>query len=96
MGTPADVIKTRIMCQPVDANGKYYLKLKFFEYFIIKIIHFKRGIKYKSSLHCLKLTFKNEGFFGLYKGYWPTWLRMVLRNLSQIKTFIKYSKFYLI
>jgi solute carrier family 25 uncoupling protein 27 len=57
LGTPADVIKTRIMCQPTDSNGK--------------------GLMYHSSWHCLVTTVRNEGFFGLYKGFWPTWLRMV-------------------
>lgn len=62
MGTPADVIKTRIMCQPVDSNG--------------------RGTVYTSSLHCLKATIHHEGFLGLYKGYWPTWLRMAPWSLT--------------
>ena len=44
MGTPADVVKARIMNQPTDGSG--------------------RGTQYKSSLDCLILTVKGEGFFG--------------------------------
>ena len=44
MGTPADVVKARIMNQPTDGSG--------------------RGTQYKSSLDCLIVTVKGEGFFG--------------------------------
>ena len=44
MGTPADVVKARIMNQPTDAAG--------------------RGTQYKSSLDCLIVTVRGEGFFG--------------------------------
>ena len=44
MGTPADVVKARIMNQPTDAAG--------------------RGTQYKSSLDCLVITVRGEGFFG--------------------------------
>ena len=56
MGTPADVVKARVMNQPMDANGK--------------------GLLYRGSIDCLNKTLKNEGFFGLYKGFLPCWLRM--------------------
>ena len=56
LGTPADVIKTRVMNQPTDARGN--------------------GILYKSSLDCLMKSIKNEGFFSLYKGFIPCWIRM--------------------
>ena len=56
MGTPADVVKARMMNQPMDSNGK--------------------GLLYKGSIDCLSKTLKNEGFFGLYKGFLPCWLRM--------------------
>ncbi|XP_064196307.1 mitochondrial uncoupling protein 4 isoform X1 [Anguilla rostrata] len=57
MGTPADVVKTRIMNQPRDSNG--------------------RGILYKSSTDCLMKSVKGEGLRSLYKGFLPTWMRMV-------------------
>ncbi|KFQ17895.1 Kidney mitochondrial carrier protein 1, partial [Merops nubicus] len=31
---------------------------------------------YKGTLDCLLQTWKNEGFFALYKGFWPNWLRL--------------------
>ncbi|KAK8400677.1 hypothetical protein O3P69_002467 [Scylla paramamosain] len=56
LGCPADVIKARIMNQPVD--------------------HKQRGLLYKNSLDCLMKTVRNEGFWALYKGFVPCWLRM--------------------
>uniref|UniRef100_A0A8C2I306 Solute carrier family 25 member 27 n=1 Tax=Cyprinus carpio TaxID=7962 RepID=A0A8C2I306_CYPCA len=57
MGTPADVVKTRVMNQPRDSNG--------------------RGLLYKSSTDCLVQSVRKEGFFSLYKGFLPTWFRMI-------------------
>ncbi|KAL4649203.1 mitochondrial uncoupling protein 4, partial [Arapaima gigas] len=57
MGTPADVIKTRIMNQPTDTSG--------------------RGLLYRSSWDCLVQSVRGEGFMSLYKGFLPTWMRMV-------------------
>ena len=49
-GTPADVIKTRIM---------------------------NDSTHYRSSWHCLVSTVRAEGYASLWKGFLPTWLRMV-------------------
>ncbi|XP_012874498.1 PREDICTED: mitochondrial uncoupling protein 4 isoform X1 [Dipodomys ordii] len=57
LGTPADVIKSRIMNQPRDRQGK--------------------GLLYKSSTDCLIQAVQGEGFLSLYKGFLPSWLRMV-------------------
>uniref|UniRef100_A0A8D1HNG7 Solute carrier family 25 member 27 n=1 Tax=Sus scrofa TaxID=9823 RepID=A0A8D1HNG7_PIG len=57
LGTPADVIKSRIMNQPRDKQG--------------------RGLLYKSSTDCLVQAVQGEGFMSLYKGFLPSWLRMV-------------------
>ena len=62
MGTPADVVKARMMNQPTDVHGK--------------------GTLYKSSFDCLKRTITNEGFFGLYKGFVPCWMRMAPWSLT--------------
>ena len=35
-GTPADVVKTRFMNQPLDKTGRYALKLLFALYHILK------------------------------------------------------------
>ncbi|KPM04768.1 mitochondrial uncoupling protein 4-like protein [Sarcoptes scabiei] len=56
LGTPADVIKTRVMNQPTDSQGK--------------------GLLYKSSVDCLIKSVQGEGFFSLYKGFIPCWIRM--------------------
>jgi solute carrier family 25 uncoupling protein 27 len=55
LGTPADVVKTRVMNQPTDNKG--------------------RGLLYKSSIDCLIKSVKGEGFFSLYKGFIPCWIR---------------------
>ncbi|NXR87724.1 UCP5 protein, partial [Hypocryptadius cinnamomeus] len=31
---------------------------------------------YKGTLDGLVKTWKSEGFFALYKGFWPNWLRL--------------------
>ncbi|XP_059616899.1 mitochondrial uncoupling protein 4 [Phlebotomus argentipes] len=62
MGTPADVVKTRIMNQPVDSTG--------------------RGLLYKGSVDCLMKTVSKEGFFALYKGFLPVWIRMAPWSLT--------------
>uniref|UniRef100_A0ABK8FSY3 Mitochondrial uncoupling protein 4 n=2 Tax=gambiae species complex TaxID=44542 RepID=A0ABK8FSY3_ANOGA len=62
MGTPADVVKTRIMNQPTDSSG--------------------RGLLYKGSIDCLQQTIGKEGFFALYKGFLPVWIRMAPWSLT--------------
>ncbi|XP_042210182.1 mitochondrial uncoupling protein 4-like isoform X3 [Homarus americanus] len=63
LGCPADVVKARIMNQPTDIESK------------IPGTH-KRGLLYRNSLDCLMKTIHNEGFWALYKGFIPCWLRM--------------------
>jgi len=62
MGTPADVVKARVMNQATDERG--------------------RGLVYKNSLDCLISTVRGEGFFALYKGFLPCWLRMAPWSLT--------------
>jgi len=69
LGTPADVIKARMMNQPVDANG--------------------RGLYYRGSIDCLLKAVKSEGFFSLYKGFVPCWLRMAPWSMTFWLTFEK-------
>lgn len=35
-----------------------------------------RGVLYKGSIDCFQQTVKKEGFYALYKGFLPCWLRM--------------------
>ena len=74
MGTPADVVKARMMNQPTDAQGC--------------------GLLYKSSWQCLSATIKNEGFFGLYKGFVPCWLRMAPWSLAFWLSYEQIRKFF--
>ncbi|KAF3840579.1 hypothetical protein F7725_006441, partial [Dissostichus mawsoni] len=52
---------------------------------------------YKGTLDGLMLTWKNEGFFALYKGFWPNWLRLGPWNIiffitfEQLKTLPKWD-----
>lgn len=34
------------------------------------------GPMYKGTVDGVMQTWKNEGFFALYKGFWPNWLRL--------------------
>ncbi|EDS42552.1 mitochondrial uncoupling protein [Culex quinquefasciatus] len=62
MGTPADVVKTRVMNQPTDLHGN--------------------GLLYKGAIDCLQQTIGKEGFFALYKGFLPVWIRMAPWSLT--------------
>ncbi|XP_067840596.1 mitochondrial uncoupling protein 4 isoform X2 [Heptranchias perlo] len=66
MGTPADVIKSRIMNQTRDKRG--------------------RGLLYTSTIDCLMQTIKREGLLSLYKGFLPTWTRMI-RRITGLNSF---------
>jgi len=48
------------------------------------------GIIYKNSWDCLIKTVTNEGAFGLYKGFFPNWIRIAPHTTV---TFIVYEKF---
>lgn len=62
MGTPADVVKARVMNQPTDSQG--------------------RGLVYRNSVDCLLQTIRGEGFWAVYKGFLPCWLRMAPWSLT--------------
>uniref|UniRef100_A0ABM5FZQ9 Kidney mitochondrial carrier protein 1 isoform X2 n=2 Tax=Pogona vitticeps TaxID=103695 RepID=A0ABM5FZQ9_9SAUR len=42
---------------------------------------------YKSTLDCFFQTWKHEGFFALYKGFWPNWLRLGPWNIIFFVTY---------
>eukprot|EP00501_MAST-03F_sp_TOSAG23-6_P001930 GSMAST32.ASY1.ANO1.2011.1 assembled CDS len=46
-----------------------------------------RGVLYHSSFDCLKKTVSQEGFMALYKGWFPTWMRMAPWSLIFFLTF---------
>lgn len=55
--SPLDVIKSRVMNQPVDpATG--------------------RGVRYSSTLDCLRKSVAAEGVASLWKGFWPNFGRI--------------------
>ncbi|XP_025928013.1 kidney mitochondrial carrier protein 1 isoform X1 [Apteryx rowi] len=47
---------------------------------------------YKGTLNCLLQTWKNEGFFALYKGFWPNWLRLGPWNIIFFLTYEQLKK----
>ncbi|XP_053563973.1 kidney mitochondrial carrier protein 1 isoform X2 [Bombina bombina] len=47
---------------------------------------------YKGTLDCLLQTWKNEGFFALYKGFWPNWLRLGPWNIIFFITYEQLKK----
>ncbi|XP_075447229.1 kidney mitochondrial carrier protein 1 isoform X1 [Ascaphus truei] len=47
---------------------------------------------YKGTLDCLLQTWRNEGFFALYKGFWPNWLRLGPWNIIFFITYEQLKK----
>ncbi|XP_021570163.1 kidney mitochondrial carrier protein 1 isoform X1 [Carlito syrichta] len=47
---------------------------------------------YTGTLDCLLQTWKNEGFFALYKGFWPNWLRLGPWNIIFFVTYEQLKK----
>ncbi|XP_067085331.1 brain mitochondrial carrier protein 1 isoform X3 [Osmerus mordax] len=50
------------------------------------------GPMYKGTLDGLMQTWRNEGFFALYKGFWPNWLRLGPWNIIFFITFEQLKK----
>jgi len=48
-----------------------------------------RGLYYRGSIDCLLKAVKSEGFFSLYKGFVPCWLRMAPWSMTFWLTFEK-------
>lgn len=40
------------------------------------------GLLYRGSIDCLQQTVAKEGFFALYKGFLPVWIRMAPWSLT--------------
>lgn len=40
------------------------------------------GLLYRGSIDCLQQTVSKEGFFALYKGFLPVWIRMAPWSLT--------------
>ncbi|XP_009070571.1 PREDICTED: kidney mitochondrial carrier protein 1 [Acanthisitta chloris] len=53
--------------------------------------HLKHS-NYKGTLDCLLQTWKTEGFFALYKGFWPNWLRLGPWNIIFFLTYEQLKK----
>ena len=103
MGTPADVIKTRVMNQPLDNTGRGTRKLNeivYVSYLLILsttllVLLFLTyvlisGIYYHGSFDCLKKTVMHEGCWALYKGFVPCWLRMAPWSMTFWLSFEKF------
>lgn len=52
---------------------------------------------YKGTLDGLMQTWKNEGFFALYKGFWPNWLRLgpwnIIVSFQEANVFLSFMMF---
>ncbi|XP_011506134.1 PREDICTED: kidney mitochondrial carrier protein 1 isoform X2 [Ceratosolen solmsi marchali] len=75
--TPIDVVRTRLMNQRRIQTVDGSLP----------------SYIYSNSIECFVQTFKNEGFFALYKGFIPTWLRMGPWNIIFFITYEQLKKF---
>ncbi|KAH8849026.1 Mitochondrial uncoupling protein 4 [Schistosoma japonicum] len=63
LGTPADMIKTRIMNQRVASLCLSSIS--------------NRDVLYTVMIDCFRRTVKNEGFSALYKGFFLIWARTI-------------------
>uniref|UniRef100_A0A914BUJ6 Mitochondrial uncoupling protein 4 n=1 Tax=Acrobeloides nanus TaxID=290746 RepID=A0A914BUJ6_9BILA len=70
ISTPADVVKTRIMDQLRHLHDNQHSKSSTYV------------PMYKGSLHCFMHIIKSEGFFALYRGFLPTYMRMAPWSLT--------------
>lgn len=71
------IVQIRLI-QVISYLGRVYLFVN--SVFVIPTVcflHIARGLLYKSSTDCLIQTVQGEGFMSLYKGFIPTWMRMV-------------------
>ncbi|KAK4473440.1 hypothetical protein MN116_002591 [Schistosoma mekongi] len=68
LGTPADMIKTRIMNQ--RGTSSCLLSTS------------NSGVLYTGVIDCFRKTVKNEGFSALYKGFFLIWARMAPWSLT--------------
>lgn len=57
-----------------------------------RVLRDGRGAGYTGTLDCLLQTWKNEGFFALYKGFWPNWLRLGPWNIIFFVTYEQLRK----
>jgi solute carrier family 25 protein 14/30 len=51
-----------------------------------------RGLKYRGAFDCAVKTCKAEGFWSIYKGFLPTWLRLGPYNLITFLAFEEYRR----
>ncbi|CAH8492776.1 hypothetical protein MS3_00002476 [Schistosoma haematobium] len=73
LGTPADMIKTRMMNQRTTASSSIN----------------GSGLLYAGVIDCFRKTVKNEGFSALYKGFFLIWARMAPWSLTFWVTYEK-------
>ncbi|XP_011830033.1 PREDICTED: kidney mitochondrial carrier protein 1 [Mandrillus leucophaeus] len=57
-----------------------------------RVLRDGRCCGYTGTLDCLLQTWKNEGFFALYKGFWPNWLRLGPWNIIFFVTYEQLKK----
>ena len=51
-----------------------------------------KGLQYSGAMDCALKTCKAEGFWGIYKGFLPTWLRLGPYNLITFLAFEEYRR----
>lgn len=92
LGTPADVVKTRMMNQPHTPDGRGTCMHPLQTTFPIERMRRKRrltgvcacptGVHYHGSLHCVRCIIKEEGVSALWRGTFLNWLRMAPWSLT--------------
>ena len=78
MGTPADVVKARIMNQHTDEKGRGLVYKNSLDCFITTV----KGEGFFGKKNFLVTVFLTLSVSALYKGFLPCWLRMAPWSLT--------------
>ena len=78
MGTPADVVKARIMNQPTDSAGRGLVYKSSADCAMQTI----KGEGFLGKLLCCQRGMNYSMIAALYKGFLPCWLRMAPWSLT--------------
>lgn len=99
---PFDVVATRLYNQSNYIQWLYLFCLKLYFLFSTNRIYYciletdanGKGALYNGLYDALTKIFKTEGVFGLYKGVFPTWLRIAPHTVLCLVFYEKIARFY--
>ena len=75
--SPVDLVKTRLMNQASSASAASTGG---------------GGPLYRGVYDCLQKTLRHEGLRGVYKGFWPNWLRITPHTVTTMLVYEQYRR----